>query len=171
MVYRRRYRYRNKDKYSIEQTCIYTSTSANWPVVAADPDNLTQESRQFSISVTPPTTIQGMRKVKHLTLSLSNYTSTGESIPIVYAIVYVPQGYEPQPINYPAADSGTSLYPANQFVMSSGVIDFSGGPCRIRTPLSRNLNSGDSIQLIAAVPSSQQNASFVAHIKYAITLQ
>ena len=168
--YRRRRYYVNRDKYSVEQTALQTALSSSWNVVPADETALTQASRQFSIPVIRPTDIQGMRKVKHLTFTLSN-AQVAEYTPFIYAIVYVPQGYQPQPINFPSNDSATALYPANQFVMASGVVDFSAGPCRIRIPLSRNLNSGDTIQLIFAVPSAYENVAITAHIKYAITLQ
>ena len=50
-------------------------------------------------------------------------------------------------IQWPTYGSQLSIYEPNQFVLSRGVLDFTGGPLRIRTPLSRNLNSGDRIQL------------------------
>ena len=62
------------------------------------------------------------------------------------------------------------MYEPNQFVMNCGVFDFSGGPLRITSPVSRNLNSGDSIALIMSNPGSAATTiSYV--VKYAVTLQ
>lgn len=163
----RRYRRRhfNKDKYSVEQTNIVTPNITNWTQVAASSD-FEQASYQFSIQVIPPVMTEGMRKVKHLVASFSNSADTL----LYYAIVFVPQGYEPQPIHIPAPGNAVNSYAANQFVMSSGVLDFSGGPCRIRSPLSRNLNSGDCIVLIlASVQASPTPIN--SQISYAMTLQ
>ena len=172
---RRYYRRRivNKDKYSIEQTAIRTAPINSWTTVAAIPPNIAQ-SKQFKIPILAPTDMQGMRKVKHLTFTISNseWPNT-EAEAILYALVYVPQGYSPQDINFPAPNSAVQLYDANQYVMSSGALDFSGGPLRIRTPLSRNLNSGDSIYLILASPyyQTEKDNIFTIEVKYAITLQ
>lgn len=172
---RRYYRRRivNKDKYSIEQTAIRTAPYNQWQTVQAIPPNI-MASKQFKIPILAPTDMQGMRKVKHLTFTISNgeWTTT-EADALLYALVYVPQGYNPQDINYPATNSAVQLYDANQYVMSSGVLDFSGGPLRIRTPLSRNLNSGDSIYLILALPdfSTEKDLYYTIEVKYAMTLQ
>ena len=55
---------------------------------------------------------------------------------------------------YQEKEQQITLYEPNQFVMSSGVLDFSGGPLRIRSKLSRNLNSGDRIALALATPAT-----------------
>ena len=39
------------------------------------------------------------------------------------------------------------MYEPNQFVMNCGVVDPSAGPIRFTSPVSRNLNDGDSIYL------------------------
>ena len=164
----------NRDKYSIEQTNIVTSATNAWPPVEVPVEDTTrQNSKQFAIPIVNPLDTQGMRKVKHLTVSIANAGAGAESTSLFYAIVFVPQGYEPQPISYPAAGYAVNNYEANQFVMSSGVLDFSAGPCRIRSPLSRNLNSGDRIYLILAVSSaaSSDKTAFSAQVQYAITLQ
>ena len=167
MPYRRRYykRSSNRDKYSVEQTNITTPNITNWTQVPPATDFETT-SYQFSIGVIPPIQSEGMRKVKHITASFSNSADTL----LYYALVFVPQGYEPQTIHIPSSGNAVNNYSANQFVMSSGVLDFSGGPCRIRSPLSRNLNSGDSIWLIlGSVLASPTPVN--AQISYAMTLQ
>ena len=49
--------------------------------------------------------------------------------------------------------------------MSSGVLDFSGGPLRIRSKLSRNLNSGDRIALALATPATTGGTIFRSNIR------
>lgn len=164
----RRYRRRivNKDKYSVEQTVGKTSLSSNWTTIEGSDEN-TQNSVQASYVVVPALDAQGMRKVKHLTCS---FTASNDSAKVIYALVYVPAGYTANPIRFPADDRSTNMYEPNQYVMSVGVLDFSGGPLRIRSPLSRNLNSGDSIQIIFAT-NDTNSVSLVWSTKYAITLQ
>ena len=164
----RRYRRRiiaNRDKYSVENTVCTTPPIANWTLQEAT--ETTQINRQFEIAVVPPSDEQGMRKVKHLTLSFS----AGVDYRFFYALVYVPAGYEPNFLTLPAPGLANPLYEPNQFVMSSGVLDFTGGPLRIRTPLSRNLNSGDSIHLVIASNTTGANDSVSMNVQYAITLQ
>lgn len=166
MVRRYRRKVVNRDKYSVEQTVGRTAQSGLWAVVEAQSE-VTQDSRQTSYLVVPGMTDQGMRKVKHLTLTFS---STSDE-PVYYALVFVPSGYSNNPINYPANGNSIDMYEPNQFIMSTGVLDFSGGPLRIRTPLSRNLNSGDSIQVIFAVRTAASDVFINWTAKYAITLQ
>ena len=146
----RRYRYKryfgNKDKYSHETTNIQTPYMSSWTLVPSS-DASIAPSRQFTIPIIPPTDVQGMRKVKHITASFTCDNKTYNNV-VYYYIVYVPQGYQSQPVSVPAIGNAVNGYSANQFIMGSGVLDFEGGPCRIRSPLSRNLNSGDSIVLI-----------------------
>ena len=167
---RRYYRRRsaNRDKYSIESTILYTPSADSWFNVAAIPQE-TQASRQFSAVVVPSIDAQGMRKVKHLTMTFSSEADTR----VLYALVFVPSGYSTNYIRLPTFGFPGSLYEPNQFVMSSGVLDFSGGPLRIHCPLSRNLNSGDAIYLIFSVPAADnlENTRVTANVRYAMTLQ
>jgi hypothetical protein len=164
---RRFYRRRtaNKDKYSVEQTLINTPTSSTWELLPAS-GNLAA-TRQVGFSILPPTDVQGMRKVKHFTLT---FTATVDTQPYYYALVFVPAGYAFQRINLPATGIAIGAYDANQFVISQGVLDFSGGPLRIRTNLARNLNSGDSVFLVLATYDGV-DASILASVRYAMTLQ
>ena len=170
-MYKRKYYKRpiNRDKYSIEQTNIISPPINEWPSVTSE-DPTHQASSQYAIPIVPPIEEQGMRKVKHLTISMSNNTA-GDTLPFFYSIVYVPQGYDPQPIVVPASGYAVGNYQANQFVMSSGVVDFSAGPTRIRSRLSRNLNSGDAIYLILATTNASNTGYIVSQVQYAITLQ
>ena len=122
-------RFYSKDKYSVEQYS-FTATLAT---------TQTNNLYQGAVTVVPTSTTQGMRKVKHLTVSLNFNLGSF----LYWALVYVPEGYTYNPLN-----SQGSLYEPNQFVMSSGLLNNNAGPSRITTPLARNLNSGDSIYLI-----------------------
>lgn len=163
----RRYRrYRsNRDKYSVEQTIINTPTSSLWPLYAST--ELLAATRQVAYSILPPSDVQGMRKVKHFDIT---FTASTETQQYYYALVFVPAGYEPQRINLPHSDAVVQAYDANQFVISQGVLDFSGGPLRMRTKLSRNLNSGDGVYLLLATYDGVNNTIFAA-VRYAVTLQ
>ena len=66
----RRY-YHNRDKYSIEQTSFLSPSVANWAGVTAIP-NETQASLEWECLIVPSDDTQGMRKVKHLNLTLCN---------------------------------------------------------------------------------------------------
>ena len=117
-----RKRYQSKDKYSIEQTLINTPASTEWELLPAI--GSLAATRQVAYSILPPTDVQGMRKVKHFTLS---FTATVDVQPFYYALVFVPSGYNPQRVNLPTEGIAIDAYDANQFVLSQGVLDFSGG--------------------------------------------
>ena len=167
--YYRRRRIVNKDKYSIEQTSINTPQAVDWTEVAGV-EGVTVASQQYTIPIVPATSVQGMRKVKHLDFTIGNLGSDTGSI-LYYAIVYTPSSYTPNNIDIPVTGTALPLYEPNQYVMSCGVLDFSAGPCRIRSPLARNLNSGDSINLILACTGDAASVSYYAVCRYAITLQ
>ena len=114
-------------------------------------------------AIVPATDLEGMRKIKHITISLTSSTDA----PFRYAIVYVPQGTTVGTINQ--GTSALSLYEPNQFVMSCGTIDPDAGPIRIYSPLARNLNSGDAIYLLVR---STTGGTFTINgiVSYAITL-
>ena len=152
--YKRRYYKGSRDKYSVEQQAGSLEIPA---------------SSQAYATVVPDSAIQGMRKVKHLTVSLAaDDSATGAGSPYSYwCLVYVPQGTTPNTMNLTGT---TGMYEPNQFVMNCGVVDFSAGPVRIRSPVSRNLNSGDKIVLIMSNPVSGVR-TFNYVVRYAITLQ
>ena len=138
----------NRDKYSVEQT--YNGISS----IAAG-------SLSDSVVVAADST-QGMRKAKHFTVSISSTATT----PVLWALVYVPGG---QTVGSVASSAG-ALYATNQFVIASGLADFSGGPLRFHSPMSRNLNSGDSIHFLMRNLGST-NIEVASLVSYAITQQ
>ena len=75
--YRRPYkrpRYASRDKYSVQQKAVEFSTASDQTAKA---------------EIVPGSDVEGMRKVKHLTVSCSAETDTGS---FYWALVYVPQG-------------------------------------------------------------------------------
>jgi len=152
--YKKKYYYPgSRDKYSIEQQAGDIEVPANGQAYA---------------TVVPDTGVQGMRKVKHLTISLAGFeTASGGSHIVYWALVYVPQGV---PVNTLSLSGTTGMYEPNQHVMNCGVMDFSAGPTRVTSPVSRNLNSGDKVVLILAnVSSVALHWNYV--VRYAVTLQ
>lgn len=147
-----------RSKYSIEQKSFQANANTTTAVNSIYQDIFT---------IVDATTLQGMRKVKHV---MCNLTLTGSSTgpdainPLYWAIVYVPQG-----TNVGALNLNNSLYEPNQYVMNCGVIDPSAGPIRFSSPIARNLNSGDSIILVVGKTSASP-AVYSGVFKYAITL-
>ena len=169
-----RKRYVNKDKYSIETRIYQTDQTEDWALVDSSSTLGTQDSHQRVYEVVSPTNVQGVRKVKHFTLTFTS-NSTGELKPLAYALVYVPEGYGFNNIRIPTEGNlaPVNMYEPNQFVISQGVLDFSGGPLRIRSPLSRNLNSGDRIMIVlsAGVEWGWDTSQYTGTISYAISYQ
>lgn len=130
-------------------------------------------------TVVNPTNVEGMRKVKNISIQLSfstlyfdssdqqfKYTQNQQ---ILWAIVYVPKGSEPGILN----ETSGVLYSPPQFIMASGIYDSEqpGNSSRIFTPLSRNLNPGDGIAFVYKPRQILYDGQIAAVINYAITLQ
>ena len=149
------YRRGSRDKYSVEQQ------AGRLEIPAAS---------QAWTTVVPDTATQGMRKVKHLTVSLASDELNAESgSPFSYwCLVYVPQGTA---VNTMTLTGASGMYEPNQFVMNCGVVDFTAGPVRVSSPVSRNLNSGDKIVLIMSNPNASVQKNLAYCVRYAITLQ
>ena len=97
-----------------------------------------------------------------------NLTTSVDSVHIWWALVYVPQGTEASELN---VTSGIAeMYEPNQYVMNCGIVDPSAGPIRFSSPIARNLNSGDAIQL-CLVSDADTNINVNGTVRYAITLQ
>jgi len=146
----------NRDKYSKENFRTQITTGNEYVG--------TSVLYQGGQEIVPATTVQGMRKVKHITISLSKL-GAAENAPFFWALVFVPQGYSANPLGAP----GGSLYEPNQYVMACGCIDPDAGPIRIRSPIARNLNSGDSVSLV--IGSIAPSKIYAGVVSYAVTLQ
>ena len=158
----------NKDKYSVEQTIIRTTDTSDWTPVETNE----QISYQVNYPVVPAVDTQGMRKVKHFQLTFTNGSAANSyAEPIYYALVYVPGGYTPNNLNLGPPGLPFAAYEPNQYVLSQGWLDFDGGPLRINTPLSRNLNSGDAIGLVLGCFSQAVGVRYNISVRFAITLQ
>ena len=158
---RRQYwRSSNRDKYSVETTAG----------ILPAPSSATNVLYQSAVAIVPPSTIQGMRKVKHITITLTDLQANDD---LFWAIVYVPQGTQPNALFSVTGDFHNvgSMYEPNQFVMNCGVVDPSAGPIRFSSPLSRNLNSGDAIYLIVGRTQNLNDPAVHFVARYAITLQ
>lgn len=156
---RSRYILPKRSKYSVEQRSfriIPSSTAVN-------------QLYQVSTVLVDAVAVQGMRKVKHLTINLTPVNmggSGGDFVgPVYWAIVYVPQGTTVGALNL-----NNSLYEPNQYVMNCGVVDPSAGPIRFSSPVARNLNSGDAIYLVVGGVGYTATDNYYGTIKYAITL-
>lgn len=123
----------------------------------------------------PATDVAGVRKVKNFDITFTYDTFTA---PVMWALVYVPQGMSHVALTRPTqySDQNTapsSLYEPNQNVIMSGVLPVTANTKIVqRTRLARNLNSGDSIYLyIRSVmdDSFEGSASFMAQLNFAIT--
>lgn len=148
--YYRRYR-RTKRKYSVQQKAFGFTVA---------PNTTTQ------VEVVPETSVEGMRKVKNLTVTAT--VATTLDAPLYWALVYVPQGTTPNALSVATTTSDVpSLYEPNQFVMNCGISDSEAGPIRIWTPLSRNLNDGDRIFLLIR-HLVQEAVQVRALVRYAI---
>ena len=148
-VYKRRVS-KGRDKYSVEQTLV----------------NGTVGSATTSyVSVVPPVDFQGMRKVKHLTCTISPQSSATAGF--VWALFYLPAGMTPPGFSSAA---GSPLVEPNQYVMNAGIFSSGSGPIRVSSPVSRNLNSGDQVILMLRATTGSDTA-YTALVRYAITLQ
>lgn len=121
---------------------------------------------------------QGVRKCKNFELTLTGgplYSGTPntpvETVPLFWALVYVPQGTQPSDINVGSTEAPASLYEPNQNVIMSGVWpgDLTA-PYVKRTRLARNLNSGDSLAFVIAVPPFKADDTVTYSKNIAMTL-
>jgi hypothetical protein len=158
MPYRRRAYRRSRgsrDKYSVQQRAFSFTAGAS-PTTTAQ-------------VIVPAATVEGMRKVKHLAINLTPLPEDAGA-QIWWALVYVPQGTQPNSIELSGASTMKSMYEPNQFVMNCGIVDPTAGPIRFSSPISRNLNDGDAIYLIVR-HTLGGGMDIRGTCRYAITLQ
>ena len=122
----------------------------------------------YDFYIVPGTDVEGMRKIKHLTVSVASETNNGA---FYWALVYVPQGTTPGNLAVNIITGTTGMYEPNQFVMNCGVVDPEAGPIRFTSPVSRNLNDGDAIYLLVKNTNVDGPITYNAVVRYAITLQ
>lgn len=143
MPYRRRYRRSYRLTRAIKPVKYSNETYTFASSVTLAPNTT------YPAAFIPSTNIQGTRKLKNFTLSFNTTIDT----PLLFAIVYVPEGTQPSDLNFGGIAEGdlvpSTLYEPNQNVIMSGTL---GGPNysvgRYKSRLARNLNSGDQIFLV-----------------------
>lgn len=154
-------------KYSNETYNFQDNIAVNAPSV---------KTNAYSTVITPIDQ-QGVRKCKNFELTLTgtpfvpNAEGPSLTVPLFWALVYVPQGTEPSQINIGSYEAPASLYEPNQNVIMSGVWpgDLTA-PYIKRTRLARNLNSGDSIAFVLAIPSFKDDDTVKYSKDIALTL-
>lgn len=159
-----------RNKYSQECRMVNTDVIDNWTSVSQTASMAAH--RETANVIVPATDVQGTRKVKYFDLT---FCAAGSDTPVAsggftYALVFVPEGYEYNHISIPLTGASSSIYEPSQYVISQGVLDFSGGPLHFRSPLSRNLNSGDRIVLVLSSVMGSRDVYLQAAVKYAITM-
>ena len=122
MPYYRRRNYRSGYKRPLANKAKY-SQETNSFVIASSSFSSHNDLYQTAYELVPDTSIQGMRKVKHINISM---TASSDSSPIYWAIVYVPEGFN-------LTSNGTTspnwlqlnggMYEPNQYVMNCGLVD------------------------------------------------
>ena len=110
----------------IFRPCPTTVDPTSVPVMEEAQVPVQQKAVEFStgsddatakVEVVPASEIEGMRKVKHLTVSCSAEVDTGS---FYWALVYVPQGTTPGNITVNIVTGTGGMYELNQFVMNCG---------------------------------------------------
>ena len=158
--YRRTGRYSRRlktVKYSNETMCSSGDLAAGeaWPMIAA-------------------TTVQGMRKCKNFELKIVMHSQAAEpeDHSIVSALVYVPENTTPGNILLGTGTAASNLYQPSQNIIMSGYVKPGLNNVTInRTRLARNLNQGDSIQLLLLPLTAVVSGKFTisATLNYAST--
>lgn len=135
------------------------------------PADITNGIRQNGQTIIPATDVQGVRSIKHLTVTLSHPGDEAAQNEFWWALVFVPQGYQANGLfpYYSESQLQGSLYEPNQFVMACGYIDPSAGPIRITSRVNRNLQSGDSVAIvIGSTAPTGTNMVLQGVVSYAI---
>ena len=161
-----------KVRYSSETTSLNVTDQIQAGALTTFPTGANAKG----MTLVAPAQIQGTRKVKNMTLSVA---STGNTVPLLCAIVYVPQGTLASDLTPgPAGLNGASLYEPNQNVIMQFVMNPIGGQGEgsnvqvFRTKLARNLDSGDSIVFVAVpatATAAANNVTIVGTFNYAIS--
>ena len=127
-----RKRYAKKDKYSIETRVFQTDETEDWAERGTSQGGL-QQTHQRSFEVVPATNVEGIRKVKHFTLTFTS-NSAGELKPLAYALVYVPEGYFENDIKIPIAGNTIIILSPLLRLRDNGDLILNGPPLKSRTP-------------------------------------
>lgn len=133
--------------------------------------------QNIAMPLISPSNVQGTRKCKNFELSLSGSPWAGgedvlTDIPLIWALVYVPEGTEPNGIRLGALGNPASCYEPSQNVIMSGIWPGNlTSNYKVKTRLARNLNSGDSIYLVLRTAVNEPDGAtktLVVNLNYAI---
>ena len=178
-----RYRRFSKSNYMVQRRLVETG---DWVQSAIDPQHWDSAAVIFGLDdddIAVNDHGSAVRTVKHITVDIVKrpwfkmptnvqtnflYVYPG----LVWAVVFVPQGTNPNRLFGGANNTNMVLYEPNQFVLGAGVIpdggsDYvnesvqgeeatfdarpnAGNVTRLRVPLSRKLNPGDKLYLVMA---------------------
>nr|QCF59311.1 hypothetical protein 2 [Kirkovirus sp.] len=129
-------------------------------------------SMQQTGSIIPSTTVQGQRKVKNMSIDLAVGSTTVSggtpaengtfSTPVLFAVVYHPEGTVVNEMNTSHLTSSgvlTQTYVPEQNIIFMRMLSPIEGSIHCQIPLSRNINAGDSIDLIVYHPLSHSEGS------------
>ena len=156
MVRRSRYRrHFSKRKYSVESGLLPLPNGTA-------PDN------SGNLTVVASNAVAGMRKAKNFLVQFSSSVTDADSLIIAWALVYVPYQTNPNPITF--VNQPHYLYEPSQFVIMGGLYDSNnpGNTARQFSRLSRNLNEGDTIQLVWRSNVAIAPAALRCLVRYAI---
>ena len=126
----------------------------------------------YKSTAIPQTDVLGTRKCKNFTLTIC--TKSTQVIPMYFALVFVPQGTEASQLHVgdqiaEGVLTPASYYEPNQNVIIQGFVD-NAQVYRFKTRLARNLNSGDTIQLIwRPFADFETNCLFSYTLNYALS--
>lgn len=166
-MYRRRYRYPRSYSFRSSRTKYSNETMNSTNALTFTGSGSTNIN---PIKLVPSISQQGVRKTKNYTLSLYCSAIGEKSVPLQFVLVYVPEGTTPSALTIGTDTATSSLYEPNQNVILQGSI-LAGGSIvqRFSTRLARNLNSGDSIQLIIQNPNGiSGQATLQTQLNYSI---
>ena len=144
-------------------TSTPSSRRGQWQRVAAN--------RTSAVDIVPATTTEGMRKVKHLTVNLTQIATSNAESNLFWALVYVPQGTTAGSTQHRNGRSNSRQHVRTQPVcheLRRGR-PFSS-PIRMSSPISRNLNDGDKITLLIRPTLDGAATTVSLVVRYAITL-
>ena len=186
-----RYRRLRKSNYMVQRRLVQ---AGSWVQSAVDPQNWLTSAEVFRCADDDQRAGggAGVMTVSHITVDIVrrpyfkfqsgvnthyNYVYPG----VIWAIVYVPQGTQPNRMLSQTNTSNMILYEPNQFVLGAGVIpdggfDYvnesvageeatfdarpnAGNVTRLRCPLSKKLNPGDSIYLVCSTVNMAYDSS------------
>ncbi len=102
--------------------------------------------------------------VKHIKMSVNAGSATTQAV--FWAIVYVPAGTSTLALS---TATNSNLYPASQFVMSSGsfIADADAEPVSVYVPVARKLNPGDQI-VFACIGTNAAAYQLIGTLKMAV---